>query len=282
MASTAASASRSSKALTPVRELLGARELLRNLTVRELKVRYKRSALGFLWTLLNPLLMMAIFTVIFTRVFVSPVPWFPIYFLSGYLPFAFFQASAQVGTGSIIGNANLVKKVYFPRAVLPISVVLSQAVHLVLGLSVLLVAETIIFKWDQRFDWWWYLPTLVFAVVILAVFTTGFTLLLAAANTYLRDIQEFMNVAFLLWFYVTPVVYAPWQLSPDPAAPSKLELLIKLNPLYWFVALFRSALYEPQMPGLPTVLICVGWAVTMLVMGWLVFDKLAAQFAKEV
>jgi ABC-2 type transport system permease protein len=257
--------------------VLGARELMRNLTVRELKVRYKRSALGFLWTLLNPLLMMAVFTAVFTYAFVSPIEWFPIFFLSGYLPFAFFQASVQNGTGSIIGNANLVKKVYFPRAVLPLSVVASQMVHFVLGLSVLLVAETVIFKWDQRFDWWWYIPSLLLAIVLLAVFTTGLTLFFAAANTFLRDIGEFMGVAFLLWFYATPIVYLPEQLTSE-----KLQFLIKLNPLYWFVALFRSALYETRLPGLPTILVCVGWAVASLVFGWVVFDRLAARFAKEV
>ena len=262
--------------MSPLRELLGARELLRNLTVRELKVRYKRSALGFLWTLLNPLLMMAVFTVMFTTVFHSPIEWFPIYFLTGYLPFAFFQASVQVGTGSIIGNGNLVKKVYFPRSVLPISVVASQVVHLMLGLLVLLVAETVIFGWDRRFDWWWYLPVLAFSIAILAVFTTGLTLLLSAANTYLRDIGEFMTVAFLLWFYATPVIYDMSQI------PARLQWAIKANPLYWFVALFRSCLYETRLPGLPTVLACVGWAAVSLAIGWIVFDRLAAEFAKEV
>jgi ABC-type polysaccharide/polyol phosphate export permease len=277
LASPTPSVVRSSKSSSPIRELLGARELLRNLTVRELKVRYKRSSLGFLWTLLNPLLMMAVFTVVFTYVFVpGSIDWFPIYFLSGYLAFSFFQASVQVGTGSIIGNGNLVKKVYFPRSVLPLSVVLSQAVHLALGLGVLLVAETVIFRWDQRFTWWWYLPSLLFAVVLLAAFTTGITLLLSAANTYFRDIQEFMTVGFLLWFYATPIIY-------DPSVfPATIQTLIKLNPLYWYVALFRSALYEMRLPGLPTVLICLGWAAVSLAVGWLVFDKLAAQFAKEV
>ena len=263
--------------MSPVRELFGARELLRNLTIRELKVRYKRSTLGFLWTLLNPLLMMAVFTVIFTYVFVpGKVSWFPIYFLSGYLPFAFFQASVQVGTGSIIGNANLVKKVYFPRSVLPLSVVLSQVVHLVLGLGVLLVAETIIFKWDQSFDWWWYLPILVFAVVLLSIFATGVTFLLSAANTYFRDIQEFMGVAFLLWFYATPIIYDPTVFPPS------IQKILQINPLYWYVELFRSALYTTRLPGLTTVLMCVGWAAVSLIGGWMVFEKLSAEFAKEV
>jgi lipopolysaccharide transport system permease protein len=263
-------------ATSPIRELFGARELLRNLTVRELKVRYKRSTLGFLWTLLNPLLMMAVFTVVFTAVFKSGIDWFPIYFLSGYLPFAFFQASVQVGTGSVIGNANLVKKVYFPRAVLPISVVLSQLVHFLLGLAVLLVAETIIFRWDQRFDWWWYLPVLIGSIALLGVFTAGVTMLLAAANTFLRDIQEFMPVAFLLWFYVTPIIYTV------ELIPERLQPWLKLNPLFPFVALFRGALYDMRLPGWPTVAAAAAWAVASLALGWYVFERLTPRFAKEV
>ncbi|MEZ5143836.1 MAG: ABC transporter permease [Acidimicrobiales bacterium] len=261
-----------------VRELIGARELLRNLTVRELKVRYKRSALGFLWTLLNPLLMMTVFTAVFATFFKgSGLEWFPIYFLSAYLPFAFFQASCQIATGSIVGNANLVRKVYFPRAVLPVAVVLSQLVHLAMGLGVLLVAELVLYiGWDRTFDWWFYLPVLVLALVLLTMFTAGLSMLLAAANTFLRDIGEFTTVAFLLWFYLTPVIY------PLSIAPPTVQTLLKLNPLYPFIALFRSSLYEMQWPGLPTVAYGVFWAVAMLAIGWAAFQRLSPRFAKEV
>lgn len=262
---------------SPVRELLDARELLRNLTIRELKVRYKRSALGFAWTLLNPLLMMAVFTAVFSTFFKGMLGWFPIYFLSGYLPFAFFQASATVATGSIVANANLVRKVYFPRSVLPVSVVLAQLVHLLLGLGVLLVAETIIYiGWDRSFDWWWYLPLLVFAIALLTIFTTGLAMLLAAANTFLRDIQEFTTVAFLMWFYATPVIY------PLDQLPGWVQTIIKLNPMTHFVELFRDALYSNSLPTWSTVLAATGSALAMFTVGWLTFNRLSREFAKEV
>ncbi len=259
----------------PVRELLGARELLRNLTVRELKVRYKRSALGFLWTLLNPLLMMAVFTAIFSTLFKADIDRFWLYFLTGYLPFAFFQASAQVATGSVVGNSNLVKKVYFPRAVLPLAVVLSQAVHLLLGLAVLLVAEAV----TGHFDWILYLPMLVVAIVLLAMFSTGLAMLLAGANAFVRDIQEFTTVAFLMWFYATPVIYP---LKDGGPLPSWVQNLIRLNPLTEYVQLFRSALYDYRWPGLPTLLGACVASVLMLSLGWTVFNRLAPRFAKEV
>ncbi|MCX7621246.1 MAG: ABC transporter permease [Acidimicrobiales bacterium] len=261
----------------PVRELLDARELLRNLTIRELKVRYKRSALGFLWTLLNPLLMMAVFTAVFSTFFKGMLSWFPIYFLTGYLPFAFFQASATVATGSIVGNGNLIRKVYFPRSVLPLSVVLAQLVHLLLGLGVLVVAETIIYiGWDRSFDWWWYLPLLVVAIALLTIFTAGLAMLLAAANTFLRDIQEFTTVAFLMWFYATPVIY------PLDQLPGWVQTLIKLNPMTHFVEFFRDSLYSTSLPTWSTLMAGVGSALGMFVLGWLTFSRLSRDFAKEV
>lgn len=258
-----------------VRELLSAKELLRNLTIRELKVRYKRSALGFLWTLLNPLLMMAVFTAIFAKVFVNAgVDRFWLYFLTGYLPFAFFQASSQVATGSIVGNANLVKKVYFPRTVLPLAVVFSQIVHLGLGLGVLFVAESV----TGEFRWIPYLPVTLLAVVLLAVFTTGLSLLLAGANAFVRDIQEFTTVAFLLWFYATPVIFP----LTTPPLPENVVALVKLNPLTHFVQLFRSSLYDFRWPGLGGLAAATLSAAAMFVLGWTVFNRLSPRFAKEL
>jgi ABC-2 type transport system permease protein len=263
----------SQRASGAVRELIGARELLRNLTIRELKVRYKRSALGFLWTMLNPLLMMAVFTVVFSTAFKTTIEWFPIFFLSAYLPFAFFQASIMISTGAIVGNAGLVTKVYFPRAVLPLSVVASQLVHLVLGLGVLLVALVII----GEFPFWPYLPVLVFTVVLLSLFTTGLALLFSAANTFYRDIAEFLPVGFLLWFYATPIIYQ------EEFLPERYRWLLGLNPMTHFTRLFRTSLYlDPGLPALSTVLSAIGFTVISLVVGWTVFTRLSDRFAKEV
>lgn len=263
---------------TAIRELIGSKELLRNLTVRELKVRYKRSALGFLWTLLNPLMMMAVFTAIFSTVFKSSIDHFWLYFLTGYLPFAFFQASSQVATGSVIGNANLVTKVYFSRAVLPLSVVLSQLVHLGMGLGVLLVAEAATGRLGQVVT---HLHITLLGIVLLAMFTAGFSMLLAAANAFVRDIQEFTTVAFLLWFYATPIIY-PMTAGPTNPIPETVLNIVKLNPLSQYVGIFRAGLYDFTAPGLTTTLAATASSVVMLVIGWTVFNRLAPRFAKEV
>lgn len=257
--------------VTPLQELVGSRELLRNLTVRELKVRYKRSTLGFLWTLLNPLLMMAVFTVVLGSVFRSDLEDFPVYFLTGYLPFAFFQASVMVASGVVVSNAGLITKVYFPRIVLPLSVTLSQFVHFVMANGILFVALIVL-----GYGFWPYLPVFLLGVVLLFLFTAGISMLFAAANTFLRDIGEFLPVAFLLLFYATPVIYPKQIIDPD------YRWLLNLNPLTHFVGLLRSATYDLRLPGAPTVVACTVSALVSVLVGYRLFIRLAARFAKEV
>jgi ABC-type polysaccharide/polyol phosphate export permease len=246
-------------------------ELLQNLTVRELKIRYKRSAIGFLWTLLNPLLMMAVFTVVFTKAFKAPIHDFPLFFLCAYLPWAFFQASVQVSTGVIVGNAPLIKKVWFPRVVLPLSVVLSQLVHLLLALVVLMVALA-----ADRYNFLPYLPALLVALILLTLFSAGMSMLFAAANTMFRDIQEFSNVLFLLWFYMTPVVYSIALLPPN------FRLVLHANPMLYFTTMVRAPLYDLQYPSLGIFAGAVAWTVVAVVGGAWLFQRLSVRFAKEI
>jgi ABC-type polysaccharide/polyol phosphate export permease len=224
-----------------------------------------------LWTLLNPLLMMAVFTVVFTTAFKAPIHDFPLFFLSAYLPWAFFQASVQVSTGVIVGNAPLIKKVWFPRVVLPLSVVLSQLVHLLLALLVLMAALAI-----DRYNFLPYLPALLIGLILLTIFSAGVSMLFAAANTMFRDIQEFSNVLFLLWFYMTPVVYSLSLL------PRKYQVVLHLNPMYYFVTMVRTPLYELRYPTLGVFAGSVAWTVVALASGTWLFQRLSVRFAKEI
>lgn len=252
------------------RRVLGARELLLNLTVRELKVRYKRSVLGFMWSLLSPLLMMGVFYIVFTKAFDSGVENFHLFFLAGYLPWAFFQASTLVSTGIVVANSGLITKVAFPREVLPLSVVGAQLVHF--GLALLVLFAALIF-WGYNFLP--YLWLLVLAIVLLTVFTTGVAMFFAATNTILRDIGEFMNVFFLLWFYLTPVVYPPELLR-------SYQWIIDINPMAHYVALFRGALYDLRVPPWEEFAAAGATSVAALLIGWTVYARLSARFAKEV
>ncbi len=253
------------------RRVIGARELLRNLTSREIKVRYKRSVLGLFWTLLNPLLTMIVFTVVLSKAFRLDIEWGSIYFLSAYLPFSFFQTCVFAGTGAVVNNASLISKVAFPREVLPVSAVMAQFVHLAFAMAVFMP-----FVFLVRSPWRASLIVLLPALILMFVFCVGVALLLSALNTKVRDIQEFQGVAMMIAFYMTPVIYLKENLPP------KYQTIINLNPLTHFVSLFRSALYTREFPTAQVWGITIGCTVFTLVLGAYVFNRLSTAFAKEL
>ncbi|TVR35482.1 MAG: ABC transporter permease [Nitriliruptor sp.] len=272
-----------------------ARELLVQLVRKELKVRYRNSSLGFLWSMLTPALMTVVFTVIFTLVVPVPVDAFPAFFLAGYLLWQFFQNSCQGAIHSVVGNADLVKKVYFPREVLPLSHVLAQLIHLLLAMLVIspyLIAT-------RGLGVLVYLPATLLAVVLLAVFTSGVAMWLAGVNVVFRDLQELFVVMFLVWFYATPVLYPLALVKSRLGTEHLLVTLLQLNPMTWFVEVFRTPLYgavkvassssdgpitsvPPTLPDLRGLAIAAAWALVVFVGGYIVFLRRARTFAKEV
>lgn len=270
-----------------VADLWSARELLWNLTAKELKVRYKGSVLGFAWSLLTPLLMTGVFTLVFAyflKIPVGPPGTFATFFLSGYLVWQFFANSVQSSVTSITGNGHLIRKVAFPREVLPLSLVAAQGVHFFLALAVTLP----LFVWQRGFSLVT-IPAVLGGLVLLAGFTAGMAMIFAAANVGFRDLQEIIQVLFLAWFYATPVIYALYFVQQN--APAFVPV-IRANPLTWFVELFNAALYgteitqssatAPSWPAWEVWAVCAGWAVLVLVVGYRLFQRLAVTFAKEV
>jgi ABC-type polysaccharide/polyol phosphate export permease len=276
---------------TRVGDLRQARELLANLVRKEVKVRYKNSVLGIVWSLLTPLLMTAIFTVVFATFLRIPVDGFASFFLAGYLVWQFYANSVNASVGAIVGNGSLIRKVYFPREVIPLSLVLAQAFHFCLAL----LATAPFFLW-QRGNFLPYLPAILVGLVLLIGFTSGMSMIFAALNVSFRDLQELTQVIFLAWFYGTPVIY-PLYMVEETA--SWAVPIIEANPMTWFVRLFQSALYgspaplpagappgsaalPPQWPSLETFAVCAAWAVGTLLIGWWLFRRRAVTFAKEV
>ncbi|MEX1177473.1 MAG: ABC transporter permease [Nitriliruptor sp.] len=278
-------------------ELWRARELLGQLVRKELKVRYKNSSLGFLWSMLTPALMTVVFSIVFTRIVRVPVDDFAAFFLAGYLLWQFFQNSCQGAIHSVVGNGDLVKKVYFPREVLPLSHVLSQLAHLMLALLVVSPYLIATRGWGLLV----HLPATFLAIALLTVFTSGVAMLLAGVNVIFRDLQELFVVLYLVWFYATPVLYpmalVEAELAGDPL--SWVGTILRINPMTWFVEAFRTPLYGevvvsssdaarpvlsllPTWPSLGTVTVMVLWAVGALVIGYVVFLRRARTFAKEV
>lgn len=254
------------------RELHSYRELLYALVVKELKVRYKGSALGFLWSLVNPLLMMLVFTFVFSFVFRAGVKDFPLFFLAGFLAWNFFSVSVVRSTSSIIENANLIKKVYFPREIIPLSIVFANLINFGLELLVLFV-----FLLVKGYIFLPYLPLLVYAIAIQVVMISGFSLAVAAATVYFRDLQQLMGILLMAWFYGTPVLY-PLEMVPDWAEP-----FVKIvNPMTSVILLFREALYNLNYPSLRVLVYPLVVAGVVLLAGSALFARLSPSFAKEV
>lgn len=263
-------------------ELWQYRELIGNLTLRDLKARYKNSLLGVGWSLLNPLLMMMVFTVVYTVMLgQSNRRDYSAFILAGLLPWNFFATSIMGATASITGNAHLIKKVYFPREVLPISIVFSNLVNFLVAVPVYVI---LLYALGDRLTPWALLLPVVVAVQM--IFTFGMAFVLSSANVFYRDVQQIMEVIILAWFFLTPVI---WDVSllPETRLIGGLEVPIQrltyiLNPMASIVATYRDILFYGRAIGPDFFLRTAVTAVVVLLLGFAMFHRLSGRFAEEV
>ncbi len=259
--------------LTKLRELLQYRELVRNLVVRDLKVRYKSSFLGFLWSLLNPLLMMTVFTLVFTVMMPNNnIDKFPVFILAALLPWNWCTFSINGSIGAIVSNANLIKKVYFPREILPISVVLSNMVNFLFALIVLF-AMLFVFRVELTPM----IALLPVIIVIQAIFLLGAALFLSALNVFFRDTEVIMEVAILAWFFLTPVFYDIHGLFPRYE-----RLLYILNPMASLISSYRLVLLGGAPPDPYFLLRTFVTALAVFVIGYAFFLRQSRKFGEEL
>ncbi|WP_243407320.1 ABC transporter permease [Frankia canadensis] len=277
---------RRSRAQTKVRW-----ELLRNLVRKDLKVKYKGSSLGFAWSLANPLLILVVYTFVFQIVLKSQVPRFGIYLMSGLLIWNAFSGSVSAACGSVVANANLVKKVRFPLAVLPLSAVGFAAVHFLLQLLVLFVVILILGYSLLGPE----LLLLVPAGAVALTFTIALSLLVSSLNVRYRDTSHLLDVALLAWFWVNPMVYA-FGLIQDRL--HEWTWVYLLNPMAVVVVSFQRAIYDPppgNRAGPTTVLADMGYrfylehlaiagfiSLVLLWVGLHVFRTMQADFAEDL
>lgn len=216
-----------------VRNIWTYRELLGNLVRKELKVKYKNSALGFVWSLLNPLLYLVVFYVVFTYFIPASISYFPIFMLSGLLPYNLYSAGLGGGTTSIVGNAGLVGKVWFPREILPLASIGAALVHFALQLAVL-AAALVVFRYQPS---WGYVFLIVPALITLLLLLAALAIALSAINVYARDTQHLLELVLLAWFWMTPIVY------PYAQVHAKVGNWALLNPLTPIVIAMQRAIW---------------------------------------
>ena len=265
-----------------IRDIWSYRELIRSLVIRDLKVRYRSSILGIAWSWLNPLLMMVVYTLLFT-VFLQnrDIAHYPVFVLCGLLPWNFFQDSIIQSTTSIVGNAHLIKKVYFPREVLPISVVLSNLVNFLIALPVFFILA---YATGARMTW--AIVILPVTLLIQVMLMTGLGFLLATLNVFFRDTQIMLGVLMLAWFFLTPVFY-PISTVPEVATVLGITFnaqlwLRRLNPMASIVASYRDLLYWGVPTGLDFLARTAITAALIMVVGYLVFYRFQSRFGEEL
>jgi ABC-type polysaccharide/polyol phosphate export permease len=266
-------------------EIVSRRELFINLTLRELRSKYKRSLLGWAWSLLNPISSMAIYAVVF-GVFLgieapegdpSGLQNFALYLICGLLAFNFISNGLTGGMNSLLGNANLVQKVYFPREIIVAANTASWLVSFLIELGILAVAlaffGNIVVLW---------IPVILLLVLIELAFVTGLALILAPTAVYFRDLQHLLGLVLQLWFYSAPIVYTMELVHGELGTSGWKIMVYNLNPLVRFVEAFRDVLYDMRFPSLDHMAYLIGVSGGTLLLGLFVFGRLERRLAEEL
>ncbi len=273
-----------------LRDLLAYRDLIRNLVTRNLKTRYKNSVLGIAWSMLNPLLMMMVFTVVFTvlagRMEGVAVP--PAFILAGLLPWSFFAGTVTAATNSVVDNSTLIKKVYFPREALPLSVLLSNLVHLLIALPIYFALAIIMgIPGAERGSFFPHLLWLPAIIVLEAIFALGLSLITATINVFYRDMQIVMETLILAWFFVSGVFYDITRTFAATHTLLGIELPISrivyvLNPMASIIAAYRDAMYFGRSIAWDFILRTAITSLAVLAIGYWFFQRYNWRFGEEL
>lgn len=270
--------------MNPVAKLLASRELLWSLTQRELRTKYRRTALGWMWSMLNPLATLAIYGFVFGILFGAVAPTgensgltgFAWFLLCAIIPWNFFALVTNLGMTAVTSNAGLVRRVAFPREVLVFSNALFALVQFAIELLVL-ATVLLVFARAPILPW---LPLVAIYAILLTIFSTGIALALSALAVYFKDLTYLWSISLQVWFFLTPVVYPPSIVKSE--VPEWAQNLIRANPMVHFVGSFRDLLYHAQLPGTDRMLAVIGSAVLSLVLGWGIFNRLSGRLPEEV
>ena len=252
-------------------EILKYRDLIKNLVSRDFKTRYKRSYLGILWSLLNPLLIIIVYTFAFDYIMRIRVKDFPIFFMCGYLPWSYLAASLGLALTSLSESGYMIKAVYFPREILPLSTILSCLVHF-------LITFLFVFPVLMIFGYFptWAILALPVIILLQSLFTFGLCLFLSSIHVYFRDIRYILDVILTIWFWVTPIAY------PVSLIPNQFLFVYKLNPMTLFVTAYRDVLINGSFP-IPRYWLALSIAVMIsLALGYFPFLRVKKRLAEEL
>jgi len=258
-------------AIREFRELWKYRDLLQLIVSNSIKTRYKRSALGVIWTLLNPLLNTLVLTVAFSQILRFQIKNYSIYILVGLIFWNFFAQTTTHAMNTLIWGSSLLKRIYVPRTIFSVSVVGNGLINYFLALIPLALIMLVL-----RHPFTRSLLLIPFAVLLTAMFILGFTLLVSTLAVFFVDVVEMFSILLSAWFYLTPIIY------PVSIIPEQFVRIVKLNPLYYFLELYHSIIYRGELPSINTIIVATLISVFTLGIGWWLFAKRADEFAYRI
>ncbi len=254
-----------------LRELYAYKSMVYNLVRRDLRGRYKGSLLGMLWNFILPLMQILVYVMVFSIIFKQDIERYYVYLIVGMIPWILFSDSISCGSGSVVENSSLVTKIYFPRLVIPVSIIISKLVNFLISLVIVFVVLVVSGHGINPIS----LSVLPLAIICILLFTLGLTLVLAAANVFMRDIQYLITVLLMMWIWLTPIMYVQDFVDND-----FIQCVLNINPLTYLINMFQDALYWKVIPDFSTIGICVIESILILVIGLVIYNKYSSDFAE--
>lgn len=254
-----------------VTDLKNYQEFLKSNVKKDIRGKYKGSFLGVLWSFINPLLSVLVYAIVFPYIMRVKVDNYLIYLITGVIPWTFFTSSINMGMISVLSNADIIKKVYFPRIILPISTVTSCLVNFLISCIIILL-----FCLGSGLGISLHILWLPLVILIQYVMLLGFTFILSAIEMYMRDIEHIVNFVLSMAFYVTPILYTP------DLVPARLSWVLNINPMAYLVNAYRSIFFYQEAPNIIGLGVVAIFSVVIFIIGYFIFEKLQRGFAEEV
>ena len=255
-----------------LKDIYSYRQMIYAFVRRELRGRYKGSVLGFFWTFLNPLLQLSVYSIVFSTIIKQGIDKYYLFLFVALIPWIFFSSSVTGGAASVIAEKDMVKKIYFPREVLPIAHVTTNFVNMLLCFIVIF-AVVIVSGTPLNFL---AILCLIPVWIVEYILALGMAFLASSVTVYFRDMEHILGIVMMAWQYLTPVLYS-YAIVPD-----QYKLIFSLNPMTPIIGAYRDILYESKVPELQTLLWALALGIIILTIGWTVFTKLKRRFAEEL